>query len=359
MPITKVNSLGIGNFPVGTSNVALGTGALIANTTGECNTAVGSLALDANTTASNNVAIGTNALGANTTGGANTAVGRSALTTNTTGADNTAVGLNSLLLNTTGCQNTALGKQALLSNTTGIDNIALGFASLCSNTTASDNIGIGRNALLVNTTGCENVSVGSGTLDANTTGIQSTALGHGSLSSNSTGCRNVGVGYLSLLCLTTGINNTAIGTTAGVTGLGPEGIVNLTTQCNRIVMGNNEHTCAQIKIAWTVTSDARDKTCIDVVPHGLCFVKQLNPISFFYKKSRNEEIASGNKRYGFKAQDILQLEQGDSVIKSDDEPEKLQYNESSLIPVLVNAIKELAAENNNLKSRVEALENKS
>jgi hypothetical protein len=61
----------------------------------------------------------------------------------------------------------------------------------------------------------------------------------------------------------------------------------------------------------------------------------------------------------FKAQDILPLEQGDAVIISDDEPENLKYNESSLIPVLVNAIKELAAENNNLKSRVEALENKS
>jgi hypothetical protein len=83
----------------------------------------------------------------------------------------------------------------------------------------------------------------------------------------------------------------------------------------------------------------------------LCFVKQLNPISFFYKKSRDENSPSGNKRYGFKAQDILPLEQGDAVIISDDEPEKLQYNESSLIPVLVNAIKELNA-------KVEALENK-
>ena len=75
-------------------------------------------------------------------------------------------------------------------------------------------------------------------------------------------------------------------------------------------------------------------------------------VPFFYKKSRERNYPTGRKRYGFKAQDILPLEQGDAVIISDDEPENLKYNESSLIPVLVNAIKELTA-------KVEALENKS
>jgi trimeric autotransporter adhesin len=221
---------------------------------------------------------------------------------------------------TTGCQNTAVGACALLANTEGVGNVAIGFIALDSNTTSSNHTAVGSLALCCNTTGC---------------------------------C-NTGIGFAAFENLTTGINNIALGFISG-----SDAVANISSASNNIVIGNTSHTCARIKIAWTVTSDARDKTCIDAVPHGLCFVKQLNPISFFYKKSREKDFPTGRKRYGFKAQDILPLEQGDAVIISDDEPENLKYNESSLIPVLVNAIKELAAENNNLKSRVEALENKS
>jgi hypothetical protein len=172
-------------------------------------------------------------------------------------------------------------------------------------------------------------------------------MGINSLRSNTTAAYNTSLGLQSLFSATTGANNVAIGKNSGF-----DAVACITTASNQIVIGNDSSTCARIKIAWTVTSDARDKTCIDVVPHGLCFVKQLNPISFFYKKSREKNYPTGKKRYGFKAQDILPLEQGDAVIISDDEPENLKYNESSLIPVLVNAIKEITA-------KVEVLENKS
>lgn len=76
MPNTKVNNLGIGNYPVGTNNVALGTGALSgASLTGGCNTAIGSSALLCNTTAANNTAVGLNAGCLITTGSSNTIVG--------------------------------------------------------------------------------------------------------------------------------------------------------------------------------------------------------------------------------------------------------------------------------------------
>jgi hypothetical protein len=80
---------------------------------------------------------------------------------------------------------------------------------------------------------------------------------------------------------------------------------------------------------------------ISSVPHGLCFVNQLNPVSFQFKKSRDEEIAHGNKRYGFLAQDILALEGENNVIIDNEQPENLKYQGEALVPVLVNAIKEL------------------
>ena len=108
---------------------------------------------------------------------------------------------------------------------------------------------------------------------------------------------------------------------------------------------------ARIKIAFTVTSDARDKTCIDAVPHGLCFVNQLNPVSFQFKKSRDEEVPHGNKRYGFLAQDILALEGDNPVIIDNNNPDNLKYKGEHLVPILVNAVKELTKKIESLESK--------
>jgi len=355
------NTTGIVNTAVGTDslrfnttgcqNIAVGSQSLNCNTTGADNVAVGYLSLFGNTTASNNTAVGRDSLRCNTTGACNTAVGSGSLDANTTGNNNTALGLNALGANTTGANNVAIGLSALESNTTCNANTAIGNCTLmCTN--SSNNVAIGFRALRVSTCG-NNIAIGKDAGTATTTGIENLFIGNetnlsglATGGSNTTGCCNVAVGFNSLRLNTTGNNNVVLGQISG-----DDAVASITTGSNNIVIGNNAHTCARIKIAFTVTSDARDKTCIDVVPHGLCFVKQLNPISFFYKKSREKNFPTGRKRYGFKAQDILPLEQGDAVIISDDEPENLKYNESSLIPVLVNAIKELTA-------KLEALENK-
>jgi hypothetical protein len=108
-----------------------------------------------------------------------------------------------------------------------------------------------------------------------------------------------------------------------------------------VVMGSTSVTNAYIQVAWTVVSDARDKTNFGIVPHGLDFVKQLNPISFQFKENRDATEPHGPVRYGFKAQDILALEGEDNAVIIDNEdPEKLRYNGEALVPVLVNAIKE-------------------
>jgi len=119
-------------------------------------------------------------------------------------------------------------------------------------------------------------------------------------------------------------------------------------------MGNNSHQSAWIKISWTVTSDARDKSIIGSVPLGLEFVNKLKPKQFqFLTGNRGEEKRKpdGIDRYGFLAQDILELEGEKPIIANNKDSEKLAITESYLIPVLVNAIQELT-------ERVRMLEDK-
>jgi hypothetical protein len=108
----------------GNDNTAVGLEALSSNgitgQSGGFNTAIGSFALLNNTTASNE-----------------TAIGGGALQSNTTGESNTAVGVNALEDNTTVHENTAIGGAALI-HSAGNDNIALGFIA-GANLTAGDN----------------------------------------------------------------------------------------------------------------------------------------------------------------------------------------------------------------------------
>jgi hypothetical protein len=133
-----------GNYPVGTSNVALGDGALDdGSLTGGCNTAIGNNALTANTTGCRNTAINFNSLPSNTTGNGNTAVGETSLCANTEGSFNTAVGVGALLCNTCGC-NTAIGAFSLACSTTAICNTAIGINSGCTITTGGCNTLVGK-----------------------------------------------------------------------------------------------------------------------------------------------------------------------------------------------------------------------
>jgi len=116
-------------------------------------------------------------------------------------------------------------------------------------------------------------------------------------------------------------------------------------------MGSTGVTNAYIQVAWTVVSDARDKTNFAPVPHGLEFVNQLKPTAYQFKENRETDVPTGIVRYGFKAQDILALEGDTPVIIDTEDLDKLRFNSDSLIPVLVNAIKELTA-------RLELLEGK-
>ena len=258
---------------------------------------------------------------------------------NTTASNNTAVGASSLTANTTGTKNVAVGYQALSSNTTADQNTAVGFWALKDNTTGVNNTAVGEDALRVCTTGQQNTGVGCEALLACTTGIGNTGIGEEAQGSTTTGENNTSLGRHAGYNVTTGDNNLCLGYNAGRSG-SPSGEIN--THSNLVCIGDNSITNSYIKVDWTVTSDERDKTDIQDITTGLDFVNQLKPKSFWFRKDRDSNVKHGDKRLGFIAQDILALEGSDPVIIDNNDSENLKYKGEHLVPILVNAIKELS-----------------
>ena len=159
-----------------------------------------------------------------------------------------------------------------------------------------------------------------------------------------------------LLCITSGTDNVLLGNFTGSNT--STGIANLTgTDSGRIIIGNTNAVCAQVQVAWTVNSDIRDKCIFGPVPHGKGFLANVTPITYAFKNRETGEITDSpnKKRYGFSAQEILSLEGENGVIVSDENTEKLQLTSDYIIPILVNAIKELTRDYEELKAEIEEL----
>lgn len=132
----------------GAANVAMGYGALSAETAGARDVALGSEAMYYTTTGSESVAIGYNA-GQQINSNFNVAIGQLAM-----------YGLNGTI---TGTNNTAIGSGTLSAVTTGHDNTALGYGALAVTnaiTTGYDNIGIGSGADLQSPTDNNEIVIG-------------------------------------------------------------------------------------------------------------------------------------------------------------------------------------------------------
>ena len=377
----------------GSYNTAIGYGrVLYANTTGASNVAVGGNdatsngTMRFNTTGSSNSAFGIGALGNNTTGSANTAVGYQAayagsanitaigyqaayneasanstalgyqaLFTSNGGNENLAVGHSALYSNTTGAFNTAVGgRKTLYSNTTGSYNTAVGWNAGYSNTTNGSNTYVGQSAGYYNT-GSNNTWIGDscGALNGGTaTGRNNTAIGQTAHYSMTTGSYNVALGCGAGKSITTGNGNLCIAPQDSAGNYNP--VNDPSTGSNIIAMGSTGITNAYVKVSWTVTSDARDKTNIVPVTHGLSFVNQLNPVAYQFTDNRTDKNPTGDVRYGFLAQDILALEGNNPVIIDNKDEDHLKYSGESLVPVLVKAIQELNAKVTALEAKLEA-----
>lgn len=330
-----------GNFSmIGSFNTCVGLRTLFSNTTGRWNSAFGSNSLENNNIGIHNAAFGLYSLNENTSGSWNSAFGSYTLQNNNTGNYNLAFGHYTLRANSSGNENTAVGCQSLFSNTTGAENTAIGFQSLYSNTINSGNTALGWKSLY------------------SSTGWQNTAVGHHSLNSNTTGNYNTALGYNAGSTITTGLNLTCIGIDANPT---------TPTATDQITLGNQFVASLRCNVQTiTSLSDARDKKNISELSLGLDFITKLHPRQFNWDKREwyDDNVSDGSKMKdaptaGFIAQELdsAQTTAGadwlNLVLK--DNPEKWEATYGNLLPVMVKAIQELKAENDELKSSNERL----
>ena len=333
-------------------------------TTGVNNTAVGFQALNVNSTANSTVAIGYQA-GLNNNAEANLYVGVRAGYLTTTGVGNSFVGgsVSSFVggANTTGAYNTAFGSDALKSNTIASNLTAVGFQALYSNVTGTTNTAVGYQALYANTNN-SNTAVGYLALTANTVGGSNVAVGSSAGKGVTSGTGNLTIGVGCTTELTTGSNNTCVNALDG-----GNRIFSLTTESNRILIGYNGVTNAYVQVAWTVVSDARDKTDVVDAPYGLSFVQELRPVQYRWdrrSKYGNSQpdgtYKESKKQLGFLAQDVIALEKKyggvakDLLIGDDEHDDTYKITETKMIPVLVKAIQELKASMDAIKAEFDA-----
>jgi hypothetical protein len=341
-------------------NTATGYQALYYNTYGSSNTAHGYQALYYND-GSFNTANGTFALYSNITGYSNTANGTSALYSNLDGYSNTAIGTNALNYNTSGGSNTAVGVQALYYNETGNDNVANGSLALNNNTIGSHNIAIGSSSLYSNTTGNNNTANGSLALFYNT-GSDNTANGNFALFSNTTGDFNTAFGSGADVSTNTEsfTNATAIGYST------------LVDASNKVRMGNTSVTSIGGQVGWTTFSDERVKQDVKENVPGLAFIKQLQPVTYHFNISKENELLGKKDSTQWKSKYDIEKIQFTGLIAQevDAAAQKINYEFSGVdktgkiwglryaefVVPLVKAVQELSKENDELKARLDKLE---
>ena len=317
-------------------NVAVGSFSQYGNITGTQNVSLGYNALRFNSTGNYNTAIGTTALYRNTALG-NTSVGYQSLYENTSATGNTAMGYKSLRLNTQGTNLTATGYESSYSNTTGRDNTSTGYQALYNNTTGRDNTAMGWSALYTNTNTSGNTSIGAGSLYNNTEGVEHTAVGYQALYNNTEGTRNTGLGYSAGSSTISGDYNTSVGYNAQPS---------TNTASNEFTLGDANISTLRCNVtSITSISDQRDKTRIIDSPYGLNFINTLRPRQFEWA-SRNGDVKDGTTRIGFMAQELLEAcgeNNGVLDLVSESNPDRLEATYGNLLPIAIQAIKDLSA----------------
>ena len=256
-------------------------------------------------------------------------------------------------------------------NTTGSSNVSVGSNALDYNTTGSSNVAVGRDALKANTTASESTAVGRQAAE-DSEGAHIAAFGYRAVANNTTGISNTGLGHQALENCTTGDNNTAVGQNAG-SASSPSG--NITTGDNNFVLGNNNVAnlyCADTSIS---SSDARDKTDVEDFKHGLSWITELRPVtyrwdrrSWYTEDPATKGTPDGSKKrdrlhIGFLAQEAIEVEKKHGyadkkdnmlIVNQDEDEADPSYGMKfeRLVPVLVNAIKELSAKVEELESKL-------
>ena len=257
-----------------------------------------------------------------------------------------AIGLNAGYSNT---GSLAIGTNAL-QNATSFNNTAIGNLTLQSASSNCTALGYGAGS---GTTGGSGTFVGYNAGALTTTGYANTIVGAEAGQQVTTGNSNVFVGYRAGVgnsggSITTGSNNVFIGT---------NGFDASATTSNTIILGNASTTTLACQVtSITSLSDGRDKKNIETLPIGLEFINELNPVKFVWN-DRDEQGKHNIKDCGFIAQDLKSIQEKYNIaeelqlVNEEITEGKMYASYGRLVPVLVQAIKDLSA-------KVEQLENK-
>ena len=370
-----------GTITTGCQNVVIGPNAQLVSATGSCQLAIGFSATSNWLTGDSTLAIkpgagiidcaastgtagqvlmsnGANAVCWGAAGGASAATPTVAgIVLGCTISTNTALGCNAAaVLAATALSNTVIGNCAGFALDDACCNTLVGTSAGCALNFGLGHTVIGTGAGAAITTGFYNVFVGaeagaSATQDRNvfigacagcaqTTGRSNVAIGDGVNVPITTGGCQLAIGYSSAFaCWLTGNNTGAIKPGAG--------IIDCANSCGTV--GQYLWTTGTNRIIWSASSpsDTRDKEVIGPVPTALPIVQQIEPITYRWKE-RESDVAQEEVIYGFSAQ---QLQEVDSVLVDDSDPDHLRIHDRKIVPLLVNAIQELSA-------KVEALEAK-
>ena len=272
--------------------------------------------------------------------------------------DNFAFG-DSALMNMSGTNGNciAMGWMAQQECTSGTYNIAIGPQAGKHNQTAHYNIFLGSEAGRYATAGWNigiGVGAGGGTGAAGITGT--------------TGTGNVSVGSYAARALSSGANNTSLGynanntlqTGSSNTSIGQQAMTSSVVSSNQFTLGASNITnlrCNDTSISGL--SDERDKTNIQDTTLGLDFIKDVRPVDFTW--DRRDGTMGSMKDVGFIAQELWDTELKHSSAHRTrmvqfDNPDKLEAAPNRMFPILVKAVQELAAKNEELEARLAVLE---
>jgi hypothetical protein len=311
-------------------------------------------------TADRNTVVGNIAGNLITTGRSNAIFGFGAGAYQTTAANNTFIGAQAGAL-VTGGENTAVGNLALFAqgNSSVAYNVAIGYRAIQgpgaseSTNTAANNVAIGRDAGFPTTTAKFNTIIGSLAGSAITTGGGNTLIGSGSGKTITTGTNNTIVGayagattLTATVVLSDGLGNIqlwATGSRVALSGSLSVGAIATSATVGRIDASND--------IVAFSSSDIRFKENIQPIKNALQKVNQISGNTFDWKSDPELTIL-----HGFKGKDIGVIAQEieailpEIVTTRDSGYKGVKYEK--LVPLLIEAIKELTDKVNNLEEQL-------
>ena len=355
----------------GTFNTFVGRNAGSSNTVGNYNSFIGAYAGTRNVNGHNNVFVGQDA-GYNNSGSSGTFIGSGAGYSNANAANNVFVGYFAGRSNTTGHNNVFIGARSGNSTVNGAQNIYIGTEAGFSATSGTENLMMGYFAGRLTTTGARNTFVGSGVAPLNTTGVDNTFIGRLSGAKNTTGFGNTALGQFAgpssgALSNATAIgfkayvstsNSLVLGSVAGVNGAANTIKVGIGTNSPGYLLHVNGVAAKPGGGSWTVASDKELKQEITPYEEGLSQIIQIQPVWFRYNGKAGLPV---NKRFvGVIAQDmqiIAPYTVGEFMDQDSTGKQKkyLDYDGSAIVYMLVNAVKELKAQNDLLRQEMTVL----